>query len=109
MKKRAFVEKVDFVTSVGYLSGGDSRVKAGLLPYGPWKVITERCIFNFHEVQKVMQIESLHPGVTLEEVLDNMSFKPLIPENIAETEAPTKEQVKLIREVIDPNRILLRA
>lgn len=109
LKKRAFVEKVDFITSVGYLSGGDSRVEAGLLPYGPWKVITEKCIFNFHQAQKVMQIESLHPGVTLEEVLDNMSFRPLIPATIPETDAPTEEQVSLIREVIDPNRILLRA
>ena len=109
LKKRTFVEKVDFITSVGYLEGGDSRIKAGLKPYGPWKVITEKCIFNFHETKKMMQIESLHPGVTLEEVLDNMSFKPLIPEEIPETRMPAEEEVKLIREVIDPNRILLRA
>jgi len=56
-----------------------------------------------------MQIESLHPGVTLEEVLDNMNFKPMIPESIPETKIPTDEELKLIREVIDPNKILLRA
>ena len=109
LKKRTFVEKVDFITSVGYLEGGDSRVRAGLKPYGPWKVITEKCIFNFHETKKVMQIESLHPGVALEEVLDNMSFKPLIPDHIPETKIPTEEEVRLIREIIDPNKILLRA
>jgi len=109
LKKRTFVEKVDFITSVGYLDGGDSRVKAGLKPYGPWKVITDKCVFNFDNPEKMMQIESLHPGVTLEEVLDNMNFKPMIPESIPETKIPTDEELKLIREVIDPNKILLRA
>ena len=109
LKKRTFVEKVDFITSVGYLNGGNSRVEAGLLPYGPWKIITEKCIFNYDNEQKKMQIESLHPGVTLEEVLDNMSFKPLIPENLATTPEPTDEQIRVIREEIDPNNELLRA
>ena len=109
MKKRCFVEKVDFITSVGYLDGGDSRIRAGLRPYGPWKIITDKCIFNFANEQKQMQLESLHPGVTLEEVLDEMSFRPLIPEKLAQTEPPTREQVEAIRTVIDPNHSLLRA
>ena len=109
LKKRAFVEKVDFITSVGYLEGGDSRIQAGLRPYGPWKVITDKCILNFDNEQKEMQLESLHPGVTLEEVLDNMGFRPRIPKKIATTPEPTKEQVRVIRETIDPNHSLLRA
>ena len=47
--------------------------------------------------------------MTLEEVLDNMSFKPLIPENLATTPEPTDEQIRVIREEIDPNNELLRA
>lgn len=109
LKKRTFVEKVDFITSVGYLDGGDSRVKAGLKPYGPWKVITDKCILNFENEERKMQLESLHPGVTLEEVLDNMGFQPVIPEEIKTTEEPTEEQVRVIREIIDPNHSLLRA
>jgi len=109
LKKRTFVEKVDFITSVGYLDGGDSRVKAGLKPYGPWKVITDKCILNFENEKRKMQLESIHPGITLEEVLDNMGFEPVIPEVIKVTEEPTEEQVKAIREVIDPNHSLLRA
>lgn len=109
LKKRTFVEKVDFITSVGYLDGGDSRVKAGLKPYGPWKVITDKCILNFDNEAREMQLESLHPGVTLEEVLDNMGFRPRIPETIKTTEEPTQEQVQAIRETIDPNHSLLRA
>ena len=109
LKKRTFVEKVDFITSVGYLDGKDSRVKAGLKPYGPWKVITDKCILNFENEERKMQLESVHPGITLEEVLDNMGFRPVIPEVIKTTEEPTKEQVKAIREIIDPNHSLLRA
>ena len=109
LKKRSFVEKVDFITSVGYLDGGDSRVKAGLLPYGPWKVITDKCVMSFNNVEKRMQIESIHPGVTLEEVLDNMGFRPVVPEKITITREPTDEQIRVIREEIDPNNELLRA
>lgn len=109
LKRRTFIEKVDFITSVGYLDGGDSRIRAGLRPYGPWKVITDKCILNFDNENKEMQLESLHPGVTLEEVLDHMGFRPRIPEKIATTMEPTKEQVRVIRESIDPNHSLLRA
>ena len=56
-----------------------------------------------------MQLESLHPGVTLEEVLNNMGFRPRIPETIKTTKEPTQEQVQAIRETIDPNHSLLRA
>ncbi|MGE4531059.1 MAG: CoA-transferase subunit beta [Acidithiobacillus sp.] len=109
LKKRSFVERVDFITSVGYLEGGDSRAKAGLRPFGPWKVITDKCILNFDNENKEMQLESLHPGVTLEEVLDNMGFRPLVPEKVPNTQEPTEEQIKIIRETIDPNNSLLRA
>lgn len=109
MKKRCFVEKVDFITSVGYLDGGNSRVEAGLRPYGPWKIITDQCIFNFDNEEKEMQLESLHPGVELQTILDQMGFMPRIPDRIKQTEPPTKEQVEMIRTVIDPNNSLLRA
>lgn len=109
LKKRAFVEKVDFITSVGYLEGGDSRVKAGLRPFGPWKVITDQCVLSFDNERKEMQLESLHPGVSLEQVLDNMGFRPRVPEQIAATPEPTEEQIRIIRETIDPNQSLLRA
>lgn len=109
LAKRAFVERVDFITSVGYLEGGDSRVKAGLHPGGPWKVITDKAIFHFDNPQHEMQLESVHPGVTLEEVLDLMGFRPRLPEAPCQTQLPTAEQVRLIREEIDPNHILLVA
>ena len=109
LRKRAFVERVDFITSVGYLEGGNSREKAGLDPGGPWRVITDKAVFGFHPETKEMQVLSLHPGVKLQEVLDSMSFRPVLPKDIPETERPSAEQVRLIRGEIDPNHILLVA
>jgi glutaconate CoA-transferase subunit B len=109
LRKRTFVERVDFITSVGYLDGKDSRIKAGLAPGGPWKVITDKAVFGFHVETKEMQLESLHPGVTLDDVLESMSFRPALPQHMGQTEPPTPEQVRLIRQEIDPNHILLVA
>jgi glutaconate CoA-transferase, subunit B len=109
LKKRTFVEKVDFITSVGHLAGGNTREEAGLRPGGPWRVITDKAIFGFNETSKEMEILSIHAGVTLDDVLAEMSFRPLVPEHIPATEPPTAEQLRLIREAIDPNHILLVA
>ena len=107
LKRRTFVDKVDFVTSVGHLEGGTSRADAGLRPGGPSRVITDKAIFGFHEESKEMQLLSVHGTSTLEEVLGEIGFSPLVPDDVPTTEAPTKDEVRLIRDVIDPGNILL--
>jgi glutaconate CoA-transferase subunit B len=72
-------------------------------------VITDKAVFGFHAETKEMQLESLHPGVTLDDVLESMSFRPALPQHIGQTEPPTQEHVRLIRQEIDPNHILLVA
>ena len=109
LRKRTFVQRVDFITSVGYLDGGNSREKAGLDPGGPWRVITDKAVFGFHPETKEMQVLSVHPGVKLPEVLDSMGFRPVVPKDTPETEPPSADQVRLIREKIDPHHILLVA
>jgi glutaconate CoA-transferase, subunit B len=109
MHPRTFVERVDFVTSVGYLDGGTSREEAGLDPGGPWRVITDKAVLGFREGTREMELLSVHPGVTLDDVLAAMSFRPHVGPDIPATEVPTTEQVRLIREAIDPNGILLVA
>ncbi len=109
LRKRTFVEHVDFITSVGHLEGGNTREEAGLYPGGPWRVITDKAIFGFHAETKEMEILSIHPGVTLGAVLDEMGFRPSIPEQIRPTERPTTDEIRLIRQEIDPNGILLVA
>jgi len=98
---RKLNEAVSFVTSPGYLRGGGDREAAGLQGE-PSRVITDKAVFGFDPVSKRMRLESIHPGVTLENVLSNMAFQPIVPDNLPVTEPPTAEQVRLIREEIDP-------
>jgi len=107
LKKRTFVEKVDFITSAGHLDGGTSRTDAGMRPGGPSRVITDKAIFGFNEETKEMEVLSVHASSTLDEVLAEMSFAPLVGDDVPVTEAPTAEELRLIREFIDPRNILL--
>lgn len=107
LKRRTFVEKVDFVTSVGHLDGGTSRTDAGLRPGGPSRVITDKAVFGFHEETKEMQVLSVHATSTMDEVLAEMGFTPRTDGEVPTTVPPTLEELQLIREVIDPRRILL--
>lgn len=101
---RKLSEAVSFITSPGYLHGCNEREKSGLLGV-PSRVITDKAIFDFDPESQRMRLKSIHPNTTLEDVLCNMSFKPIIPDNLAVTEPPTAEQVRLIREEIDPLKV----
>jgi len=103
---RKLKKAISFVTSPGYITGGDSRAQAGLQG-GPSRVITDKAIFGFHPETKQMMLMSIHPGNTLDDVLGTMGFRPVVPEHVPTTEPPTKEQVRLIREVIDPQRMYM--
>jgi len=105
-EERKFRETISFITSPGYIKGGDSRKKAGL-PGGPSRVITNKAVFGFDPETKKMALISIHPGNTIEDVLATMGFRPLIPKQVPFTESPTAEQLRLIREVIDPERMYL--
>ncbi len=103
---RKLRQAISFVTSPGYLTGGQSRAEAGLRG-GPSRVITDKAIFDFEPESKEMRLLSIHPGNTLDDVLSNMGFAPLVPANVPFTEPPTSEQLRLIREVIDPGRMYM--
>lgn len=105
--KRIFVEKCDFVSTVGWGGGGaDGRQKLGIPGNGPVYCITPLCIFDFDETSKRMRLKSVHPGVTVEQVLANTGFKPVVPEQVPETEAPTQEELLTLRERIDIDGML---
>jgi len=105
---QVFVPKVDYVTGVGWLEGGDSRARAGItVGGGPQLVVTDRAIFDFAPGSRRMRIRSLHPGVTVDDVVSAMGFAPEIPGDIPTTEPPSAEQLRLIRETIDPRRLLI--
>ena len=69
---------------------------------GPSRVITDKAVFGFDSVSKRMRLESIHPNTTLDDVLSNMNFEPIVPADLPVTAPPTAEQVRLIREEIDP-------
>ena len=101
-QRRKFVEKLHYLTTPGFLDGGDSRRRAGLTGRGPARVISDLAILGFEPLSKRMRLESLHPGVALEEVRDQTGFELLLPDTIPLTPVPTPEQVRLLRERIDP-------
>ena len=100
---RKLNEAVSFITSPGYLRGNGERERAGLVG-GPSRVITDKAVLGFDPQSKRMRLESIHPNTTLEDVLANMGFKPIVPDPVPFTEPPTPEQVRLIREEIDPEK-----
>lgn len=107
-EKRRFVERVDFVTSPGYLDGGESRVKAGLITGGVHQIITHLAILGFHPQSRRMQIEALHPGATAKEVQERTGFELLVPPKIPTTEAPTAEELRILRD-LDPEKRYISA
>jgi glutaconate CoA-transferase subunit B len=99
---RKLNEAVSFVTSPGYLRGSGDR-EAARLRGGPSRVITDKAILGFDPDSRRMRLVSIHPGTTREEVLANMNFQPVLPDDLPITEPPTAEQIRLIREEIDPD------
>ena len=100
--KRRFVEKVDFITTPGYLDGPGARERAGLPEgSGPYRVITQLGVYGFDEETKKMKLLAVHPGVTVEDIKANSSFEIIIPEKVETTQPPTEEELRLLHE-IDP-------
>jgi len=102
---RSFVERIDFRTSPGNLGGAEHaariRREQGWLGSGPSVVVTDLGIYHFDEDGE-MCLDSLHPGATLDEVRATMGWEPRIAVDLATTPAPTTEELRLIREELDP-------
>ena len=106
--KRRFVKKIDFCTSPGYLTGGNSRVEAGLPEgTGPYKVITNIGVYGFHSETKEMMLLSLHPGFTIEDIKENTEFDIIIPQKYDITDEPTEEELEILRKEVDPLRYVI--
>ncbi len=101
LNKRAFPERVDFITSPGYLDGGDARARLNLRGRGPEAVLTDLCIFRFTPDTHEMMVTSLHPGVTAEKVRENISWEVRFAGTLETTPPPTSDELRLIREELD--------
>ncbi len=102
-EKRKIVDTVDFITSVGYYKGKTSREDIGLPACNSVKIITNLCVLGFSKADKKIQIDSIHPGVSLEEVKENTGASFLIPVKPRVTEEPSKEEIELLENQIDPD------
>ncbi|MEM2897573.1 MAG: CoA-transferase [Candidatus Bathyarchaeia archaeon] len=106
-EKRRFPEKVDYVTSPGWINGLRGRERIGLHRGGPDKVITNLAILDFDENTKQMRLKSIHPGASIKDVQENTGFELIIPEKVPTTEPPTTDEIKMLREKVDPTGFFL--
>ena len=102
LKRRAFVEQLDFLTSPGHLQGGDSRQKAGLPGGGPQQVITDRALFTFDQESKEMTLIEVAPGETVESIQAEVGWPLRVSPDVQEMRPPTAVERTIIRETLDP-------
>ncbi len=106
--QKKFAKKVDFITSPGWMEGGDSRKKAGLLNDGPMAVITSAGVYDFEPETHRMRIKTLHPGVSPELAQLASGFEIIRPKGeIPVTETPSKEILQILRNEVDPSGIFI--
>jgi glutaconate CoA-transferase subunit B len=105
---RRFVNKLDFLTTPGYLTGPGAREAAGLPPNtGPYRVITDLAVLGYHDLTKRMEVLSLHPGVTRDQVCAATGFVVGFREPLAITDPPLAGELKILREEVDPHRYVI--
>jgi glutaconate CoA-transferase, subunit B len=105
---RRFSEKIDFITTPGWLTGGDSRAKSGLpAGAGPYKIITNMAVMDFEPESKRMRIIAINPGYSEKDVRVNCGFELLRADEIVENQPPTDHELSILREQIDPYRYVI--
>jgi glutaconate CoA-transferase, subunit B len=104
-QKRRFPEEVDFVTSPGYVDGREGREERGLRG-GPEAIITDLAVMRFDENGE-LYVETLHPGVSRDEVQDATGWSLAFADDVGTTPTPDPEELRLLREELDPNGVYL--
>ena len=100
--QRSFVDRIDFRTSPGHSGDPVHDAARGWHGSGPTNVVTDLGTYVFDSATGEMTLTTLHPGVTLEEVRANMGWEPKVSDDLGETPPPTQEELRLIREELDP-------
>ena len=101
-QKRKFVDRVDFISSPGFLDGPGAREKAGLpAGTGPWRAFTPWAMFGYEEKSCELMLMAISPFVTVGMVLEEMSFMPKMAPKIETLDPPTEEELKIIRTQLD--------
>jgi glutaconate CoA-transferase subunit B len=97
--KRAFVDRLDFLTSMGHGDGHNRRARLGMTPIGPAKVITDLCVMEPDPQTRELTVTSLHPGVSAERVVTATGWPVRFAHTIAETAAPGDEELRILRQL----------
>lgn len=98
-QKHRLVERVDYITSPGFLDGGDARARAGLAGDGPQVVITDRAILRPHGPENELHLASIHPGHTAGEIIDNTGWALKSVPDVDETPPPSKEEMDALHRI----------
>jgi len=101
---RVFVESVDCVSGVGYdraAAAGPSATRFHEIRV----VVSNQAVLDFATPDHAMRIRSVHPGVTVDEVVANTGFPLVVPDDVPETRAPTAEDLRIIRDLLDPDNL----
>jgi glutaconate CoA-transferase subunit B len=105
--RRRLAEKVDFITTPGYIDGGNGRARVGLPPdTGPCALITNKAVLRFDKQSGEAYLATYHPDTSVDEVVANTPWDLKVADDVHETEPPTAEELRVIREVLDPKRML---
>lgn len=108
-EKRRFPARVQFITSPGYIDGPDGRKKAGLKVTKPEIiVVTDLCVMDIDPSTGRLKVTKLMPGITVDQVYQNTRFRPAVSEHMGVVEPPTEDEVRILREEVDPKRVYLK-
>lgn len=107
-EKRRFIEKVDYITSAGWIDGPDGRAKKGLpANRGPLAVVTDRGVMKFDETTKRMYLAGYYETSSPEDVIENTGFEVDVSRAV-KIEPPSREIIRIIREEIDPMQVFIK-
>jgi glutaconate CoA-transferase subunit B len=99
MGKRAFIDTLPFITSMGHGPTGRERRALGVKSQGPTRLITDLCVFEPDPETKEMTVVSLHPGVTRAQIIENCGWTPAFAAHVIETRAPDAIELEVLRDI----------
>ncbi len=102
-QKRKIVNTLDYLTSAGYLDGGNSRTETGLPACKELTIITNKCVFTFEKESKQLMLETIHPGIELDDLKENTGCDFLVPDKIEVTDEPTDKELEILNTKVDPD------
>jgi glutaconate CoA-transferase, subunit B len=105
-QRRRFVEKLDYLTSVGWYKGGDSRERLGLKRGGALAIVTNLCVMKFDDTTREAYISEYYPGIALAKIVEETGF-PVDTSRAVEIAPPSAEELRILREEVDPQRLIL--